>query len=152
MANQIFRMTTGHLVRWTITYGCFVAFWTWFVLTETSAVVRIIGVVLGLLALRGLAGSVVGFVRRPTLTLGPEVLTVTGVVGAPRDARWVECSAFRPIRTMTGGHVRYQVGERRRSLPAGFGDANRRLTANELADALNRAKDTISSEFAPDMA
>lgn len=148
MADQVFRMTTGHLVRWTIIYGFFVGFWAWRVLAETSAVLRIMGVVLGLLALRGLAGSIVAFVRRPTLTLGREALTVTDVVRA-RDVRWAECSEFRPTRTLFNGHVRYHAGERRRSLPAGFADTDRRLTANELADALNRAKDASSSAFGP---
>lgn len=50
---------------------------------------------------------------------------------------------------MTTSHVRYQDGTRRRSLPAGFGDTNRRLTANELAEVLNRAKDARSSELGP---
>jgi hypothetical protein len=148
MAERVFRMTTGHLVRWTITYGIAVGLWTWLVLTDTSAVSRIIGVVLGLLTLRGLAGSLVAFVRRPKLTLAPEALTVTGTVGA-RVVAWADCSEFSPARTMTGTHVRYQVGERRRSLPAGFRDADRRLTANELAHALNRARDASSRLSGP---
>lgn len=148
VTDQVFKMTTGHLARWTTIYGFLVGFWTWILLTETSAAWRIIGVVFGVLALRGLAGSVVAFARRPTLTLGPEALTVTDVVRS-REVRWVDCSEFRPIRKLTTSHVRYQDGTRRRSLPAGFGDTNRRLTANELAEVLNRAKDARSSELGP---
>jgi hypothetical protein len=142
-------MTTGHLVRWTVIYGFFVGFWTWWVLTETSAVVGIIGALFGLFALRSLAGSIVAFVRRPTLTLGPDALTVTDVVRS-RDVRWSDCSEFRPARTVFNSVVRYQVGERRRSLPDGFGDTDRRLAASELADALNSARDASSSESGSD--
>lgn len=97
VTDQVFKMTTGHLARWTTIYGFLVGFWTWILLTETSAAWRIVGVVFGVLALRGLAGSVVAFARRPTLTLGPEALTVTDVVRS-REVRWVDCSEFRPIR------------------------------------------------------
>lgn len=104
--------------------------------------------VFGLLALRGLAGSVVAFVRRPTLSLGPESLTVTDVVRS-REVRWVDCSEISPVHKLTTSHVRYQDGTRRRSLPAGYGDTNRRLTATALADALNGAKDASSSALGP---
>ncbi|MEU0312974.1 hypothetical protein [Nocardioides sp. NPDC006273] len=148
MTDQVFRMATGHLARWTSIYGVLVGFWTWILLTETSSLWRIIGVVFGLLALRGLAGSVAGFVRRPTLTLSPEAFTVTDVVRF-REVPWADCSDFRPIRRLFTSHVRYQAGTRRSSLPAGFGDTNRRLTADELADVLNRARDASSSEPGP---
>jgi len=146
--TRCFRMTTGHLVRWTVIYGILVGFWTWWVLTETSVAARILGAVAGLLALRGLAGSIIAFVRRPSLTLGPDALTVSDVVRA-RDVRWDECSAFRPSRAVLNGHVRWRAGQRRRSLPAGFGDTDRRLTANELANVLNRARDMSSGGLDP---
>jgi len=148
MSEQVLRMTTGHLVRWTIIYGFFVGLSIWYALTATSAVGRIIAVVLGLLALRGLVGSLLAFVRRPSLRLGPDVLALTVAVGA-RGVRWAECSEFWAVQTWSGGHVRYRDGVRRRSLPAGFGDAGRRLGANELADVLNRARGAASTERGP---
>jgi len=145
MSDQVFRMTTGHVVGWTIFYCVFVGLWTWSAVTARSGAERTISVVVVLLVLRGLIGSLVAFVRRPSLELGPDALAVTEVVRT-RVERWAECSAFRVAQTWSGGHVRYHDGRRRRSLPAGFGDADRRLSADELADALNRARDAASAE------
>jgi len=139
MTDQVLRMTTEHLIRWTIFYGVLLAIWTSWVLTATSQGMRVIGVALGLLALRGLVGSVVAFGRRPTLILGPDALTVIDVVRS-RVVPWAALSDFRPTRSMFSGHVRYQEGPRRRSLPAGFGNTDRGLSANELADVLNSAR------------
>jgi hypothetical protein len=145
MADQVLRMTTAHVARWAAIHGCLVVVLTWLALNEASTLARVVEVAVGLLNLRGLVGSMLAFARRPALTIGPEALTIQDVVRT-RDVRWTECSEFRPIHKMLGSHVRYRVGERRKSLPAGFGPDNRSLTAEDLADALNRARAAIATQ------
>lgn len=144
MTDNVFRMTKGHLARWVLIYGANAAVWTWLVLTETSAPLRVIEVVFALLAVRGLIGTVAAFARRPSLALGSEALAITNAI-TTREMLWSDCSEFSPIHKLLGSHVRFRVGSRRKSLPAGFGTAERRLTAEELAHALNGAREASAT-------
>ncbi|TCJ30751.1 hypothetical protein [Nocardioides jejuensis] len=139
MSNAVLTMTRGHLTRWLAINSGLVVFWTWFVLTESHAVVQVLGFVFGLLAMRSLAGTVVAFFRPPTLELSDAGLAVTTIIRTQIHP-WAECSDFRPVQRLFGGHVRFQTGQRRRSLPAGFGAGGRQLTAAQLAEAFEEAR------------
>lgn len=139
MNHVALRMTTAHLVWWSIFSGTVVVLWTWIVVSDGQAFWRVVGVVLGFLALRTFLGSLVAFRRRPTLTIGPDALTVTDVLRT-RTVPWSQFSEFRTTASVIDNRIRYTEAGRRRFLPAGFADATGRLSAKELAALLNAAK------------